>query len=177
MGRPAEHLALSFANTRSSTAADRIADLEQFRAWANVWPGLRPLAARLPRRGLSQLQTQRDATQAILHALSTGNAASREAVDRATGPALRLVPFRVEPSSAGARIISARPIESLECLLAQATVEFLLTVDLAALRRCDGPECRKVFLAHRPDRKWCNSVVCGNRVRVARHARRGRSQL
>ncbi len=42
------------------------------------------------------------------------------------------------------------------------------------LRACDGNGCRMFFVAEHPRRRWCDSRVCGNRMRVARHAARQR---
>jgi predicted RNA-binding Zn ribbon-like protein len=42
------------------------------------------------------------------------------------------------------------------------------------LRACEGNGCRMFFVAEHPGRRWCDSRVCGNRMRVARHAARQR---
>lgn len=42
------------------------------------------------------------------------------------------------------------------------------------LRACEGSGCRLFFVAEHPRRRWCDSRVCGNRMRVARHAARRR---
>jgi predicted RNA-binding Zn ribbon-like protein len=42
------------------------------------------------------------------------------------------------------------------------------------LRACEGNGCRLFFVAEHPRRRWCDSRVCGNRMRVARHAARRR---
>jgi predicted RNA-binding Zn ribbon-like protein len=42
------------------------------------------------------------------------------------------------------------------------------------LRSCEGHGCGLFFVAEHPRRRWCNSRVCGNRMRVARHAARHR---
>lgn len=44
----------------------------------------------------------------------------------------------------------------------------------AALRQCEGDNCRIVYLdtSRGRRRRWCSSEVCGNRERVARHRRR-----
>jgi predicted RNA-binding Zn ribbon-like protein len=44
------------------------------------------------------------------------------------------------------------------------------------LRACEGHSCRLYFVAEHPKRRWCDSRVCGNRARVARHAARHRGQ-
>ena len=47
---------------------------------------------------------------------------------------------------------------------------------LKRLRRCGNPDCSMLFLAENPRRKWCTGNICGNRIRVARHYGRTRSQ-
>jgi predicted RNA-binding Zn ribbon-like protein len=42
------------------------------------------------------------------------------------------------------------------------------------LRACEGSGCRLFFVAEHPRRRWCDTRVCGNRTRVARHAARRR---
>jgi predicted RNA-binding Zn ribbon-like protein len=54
--------------------------------------------------------------------------------------------------------------------LAHATFDLLLTG--SPLMTCQGHECLKIFLASRPDRRWCDSAVCGNRSRVRTHNHR-----
>ncbi|MFJ6700788.1 CGNR zinc finger domain-containing protein [Streptomyces sp. NPDC091272] len=65
--------------------------------------------------------------------------------------------------------------EQLLAAVARDTVGLLTDpVARAALRRCEGDNCRRLYLdtsrGHR--RRWCSSEVCGNRERVARHRRR-----
>ncbi|MER5552771.1 ABATE domain-containing protein [Streptomyces sp. NPDC002793] len=47
----------------------------------------------------------------------------------------------------------------------------------AALRRCEGDACRRLYLdtSRGGRRRWCSSEVCGNRERVARHRRRAKA--
>jgi predicted RNA-binding Zn ribbon-like protein len=51
-----------------------------------------------------------------------------------------------------------------------------LVFDHGALRLCGNPRCRFAFLdrSRNRSRVWCESAVCGNRVRVGRHRRRVR---
>ena len=51
-----------------------------------------------------------------------------------------------------------------------------LGADPATLRLCGNPRCRFAFLdrSRNRSRVWCESAVCGNRVRVGRHRRRAR---
>jgi predicted RNA-binding Zn ribbon-like protein len=50
----------------------------------------------------------------------------------------------------------------------------VLAASVRRLRACEGNGCRMFFVAEHPRRRWCDSRVCGNRMRVARHAARQR---
>ncbi|MEV0703935.1 CGNR zinc finger domain-containing protein [Saccharopolyspora sp. NPDC050389] len=164
-------LAIAFANTRSSVARDRIATVDQFREWARSWssfagflPGIRPSA-------LPEIQVHRDATQHVLHRLADGKSPSEEELDRATRCGLAEAAFRLRPARGRIAIDGDAP-GGVAHLLGRAVVDFLLSPQAAEVRRCQGVDCRKVFISHRADRRWCDSRICGNRARVAAHARR-----
>lgn len=74
------------------------------------------------------------------------------------------------------RALSAGPAcEALLAAVARDAVELLTDpVARAALRRCEGDACRRLYLdtSRGRRRRWCSSEVCGNRERVARHRRR-----
>jgi predicted RNA-binding Zn ribbon-like protein len=69
------------------------------------------------------------------------------------------------------------PAEVLARYLARAALDLLLTGP--PLRACQGQGCLRMFVASRPDRRWCDSAVCGNRSRVRTHyhQRAGRAAL
>jgi predicted RNA-binding Zn ribbon-like protein len=53
--------------------------------------------------------------------------------------------------------------------IAEAAAELLADPSSARIRRCQGPNCRMLFLPANPRRRWCSPAICGNRVRVARY--------
>lgn len=55
---------------------------------------------------------------------------------------------------------------------ARSAIGILGGPERARLRACPAPRCGRFFVATRADRVWCSNA-CGNRVRVARHARTG----
>ncbi|MEV7978342.1 CGNR zinc finger domain-containing protein [Streptomyces sp. NPDC086519] len=64
---------------------------------------------------------------------------------------------------------------ALLAAVARDAVELLTDpVARAAIRECEGDNCRLVYLdtSRGRRRRWCSSEVCGNRERVARHRRR-----
>ncbi|OLD99871.1 MAG: hypothetical protein AUG80_03900 [Candidatus Rokubacteria bacterium 13_1_20CM_4_68_9] len=55
--------------------------------------------------------------------------------------------------------------------------EVLTSTDIAAVRVCAAPACRRLFLdgSRNGTRRWCDMAVCGNRAKVQRHYARRRS--
>ena len=166
-----EHLAIAFANTLSSDEQDRIATLEQFTEWTGPWPPLSRLAVDLPAAALAPIGAQRDATQRVLHRLAAREPVPTEMLHLATRPGLDAAPFELVYESDGIRV-HGEPGSAVRHLLSRSVIDLVVGPHVVLLRRCSGSGCRKVFLAHRPDRRWCDSRICGNRVRVAAHARR-----
>ncbi|MFC8698828.1 CGNR zinc finger domain-containing protein [Streptomyces parvus] len=74
------------------------------------------------------------------------------------------------------RALSAAPdCAGLLAAVARDAVDLLTDpVARAALRRCQGEACHRLYLdtSRGGRRRWCSGEVCGNRERVARHRRR-----
>ncbi|MFF2858326.1 CGNR zinc finger domain-containing protein [Streptomyces rubiginosohelvolus] len=74
------------------------------------------------------------------------------------------------------RALSAAPdCAGLLAVVARDAVDLLTDpVARAALRRCQGEDCHRLYLdsSRGGRRRWCSGEVCGNRERVARHRRR-----
>jgi predicted RNA-binding Zn ribbon-like protein len=175
---PAEPLAVAFANTRSSSGRDRLGTLSQWRSWVTAWPGLRAAGRRVDADGLLALRAVRDDAQSVLRSAAGGER-------WASAPLARLMALYHRPPSHGiqwrdGRAVLAVPTDRdaaavIAHHLAHATLDLLLTGP--TLRVCSERDCRKVFVASRPDRIWCSSGVCGNRTRVRAHrAQKRRTQ-
>lgn len=170
-----EPIAIAFANTRSSADKDRITTLVQWRAWVDPWPGLRRAGHAVDDDGLALLQSTRNDVQMLLRS-ATGKG-HRE--PEATG---RLLELARSMSSLDLRWRDGRPTLALAPDAAPATViaQHLTHAALDLLLTgppfvaCEGLECRKLFVASRPDRRWCDSAVCGNRARVRTYSNRAR---
>jgi predicted RNA-binding Zn ribbon-like protein len=52
----------------------------------------------------------------------------------------------------------------------------LSSPDVAKVCACPGIDCGWLFLDARGRRRWCDMAVCGNRAKVAAHARRARER-
>jgi predicted RNA-binding Zn ribbon-like protein len=170
---PTEPVAIAFANTHSSVHRDRIATLTQWRTWVDAWPGLRPAGRAVDADGLLALRATRDDVQLLLRiAIDEGRpehgltarllelATSSSRLDlhwRQGRPALAVPPH-------------TPPAVAIAQHLTYTAFDLLLTGP--PLAACQGQDCLKLFLTSRPDRRWCDSAVCGNRARVRSHDHR-----
>ena len=72
-------------------------------------------------------------------------------------------------------VTTRRPGNATAVLLAQlaeAATTLLASPAIGLVRRCEGPDCRMLFLPAHPRRRWCSPATCGNRARVARYYQR-----
>ncbi|HTF45864.1 MAG TPA: CGNR zinc finger domain-containing protein [Pseudonocardia sp.] len=169
-------LAVDFANTRSSIGRDRIGTLEQFRGWAGGWPVLAAPAGELGEGDLAAVLSQRDTSQLVLHHLAAAELPPEEVWSPAMQPGLAAAPFRLVPVPGGGATLPGQPLATVRHLLGRALVDLVLNLRPGELHRCHGVGCERVFVARRVDRRWCDSRICGNRARVAAHARRHRER-
>jgi predicted RNA-binding Zn ribbon-like protein len=170
----ADPLAIDFANTRSSAGRDRIGTLEQFRGWAGGWPALAALAGKLSEGELAEVQSQRDTMQRVLQHLAAAEPLPDDVWHRAVRAGLAAAPFRLVAVPGGVATLPGQPLATVRHLLGRALVDLVLNLRPGELHRCHGVGCERVFLARRAGRRWCDSRICGNRARVAAHARRHR---
>lgn len=169
----AEPAVVAFANTRSSSHRDRIATVAQWRTWIDAWPGLRTAGHAVDADGLHLLRATRDDVQLLLRGVIGGGGARPE-------PTARLLKLARSASNLDLHWRRGRltlavpaggtPATAIAQHLAHAAFDLLVTGP--PLMACKGHNCLKIFLASRPDRRWCDSAVCGNRARVRSHSHR-----
>lgn len=58
--------------------------------------------------------------------------------------------------------------------VASSAIDVVTGAAADRLRTCGSAKCSMLFVATNAKRRWCSSEVCGNRERVARHARHRR---
>lgn len=174
MSPPTEHLAIAFANTVSSSTRDAIATADLFRRWSRGWPVMARVANGLPDGELVRIHEYRDESQRVLHRLADRAPVPTRLLEAVMAPGLAGAPFTPRQLDDGRFVVDGDPSAVLTHLLGRAVADLLLGAEVGNLSRCAGAGCRKVFLRHRPGRRWCDSAVCGNRARVAAHARRAR---
>jgi predicted RNA-binding Zn ribbon-like protein len=59
--------------------------------------------------------------------------------------------------------------------VARSAIDVLTGTNSDRLQRCAADDCSMIFVATNAKRQWCTSAGCGNRQRVARHAKRQRN--
>jgi predicted RNA-binding Zn ribbon-like protein len=172
-----EPIAIAFANTHSSIHRDRIATLTHWRTWVDAWPGLRTAGHAVDADGLHALRATRDDVQLLLR-ISTGEGRpEQELIARLLKLARSASPLDLRwrhgrPTLAVAS--HAPPAMTIAQHLTHAAFDLLLTGP--ALAACQGRDCLNLFLTTRPDRRWCDSAICGNRARVRAHNHRQQSR-
>lgn len=179
-----EPLAVDLVNTRVQSPHGELDSLSSTVA-LEAWLGLQATRLSRPERGL---------TTADLNAVRTVRAHITEAIEHArcgeSPPprALRGVTQAQRAAAAyrelrwdGARVTAIARWDGdrstwLAAELATAAVELLASPDILQVRQCARPDCVLLFLPDTPRRRWC-SATCGNRVRVARHYRRHKTEI
>lgn len=154
-----------------SEKVDLLADDADLSSWISHEVERFPLAGSArgqlePFRGLRDavrdvLLAHADRRQLPAHAISEINRAS------ARSPTYPKV-------GAGGRIqvvaMNDDPYDAFCALVARSTIEVISGPDRESLAVCHAPSCGMPFVRQHGRQRWC-SDACGNRARVARHAR------
>ena len=162
---------VDLANTVVQTSAgpvDLLVTEEDLAQWVAVeTPHLPDAEAAIGR--LEDVRLLRDAVHALLHAGVQGLTPPREVVAAVNdASAASPVVVALEEGKVVERTLAASPFDRFRGVVARSAIEVSRS---EALSRCDAPSCGMLFLASRARQSWC-SPSCGNRARVARHARR-----
>jgi predicted RNA-binding Zn ribbon-like protein len=162
-------IALAFVNTHSSSKRDRIATLGAWRKWVDQWPGLRSIGHAVDQRGLLTLRAARDDIQVFLRS-ACGAGPGQDTHTTLVLELAHLTPGFSLRWRAGRPMFAAPPGTAPATVIANylANAALILLVTGPPLSVCQGRDCLKVFVESRPDRRWCDSTVCGNRDRVSR---------
>lgn len=173
-----EALAIDFANTvlrRESEYEDLLASASDVVAWTGYQAGRVPAVdAEAVERRLEEVRGVRDDVFAVLAATAAGRALHGPAAQRINArvrrhPVLRLL---ADPPGSSATHVAgaADPLDTLLARVADSAVELVADPN-SDLALCDAPSCGQLFIRARRNQRWCGPA-CGNRARVARHARR-----
>lgn len=173
-----EPLAIDFANTmlrRAMEYEDLLASPEDVVEWARREAPRVPGLQRADVDGrLGELRAVRDDVFALLAATADGARLPAAAAERINARVARHPIVRQLATSPGTAVATARgtddPVDALLAHVADATVA-LIADPSSGLGLCDAPSCGQFFVRARANQRWCGPA-CGNRARVARHARR-----
>ena len=184
-----ERLWLDFVNSdASASGADALEDFETLMAWleatavvdADRAAGMRRRAQQQPAGAAAALVDARRVRAALRTLAERGNHEARaEAVTEIN---------RILGRSAGTRRLEMRPdgafgrtfvpggdaFAGLMIPLVESAADALILGELARVRACANPQCRRVFHdgTKNGGRRWCDMASCGNRAKAARHRAR-----
>ncbi len=190
------HPALDFCNTwagwgeRSSIGDDKREWLRDYDTLA-VWTGyagladddrvevLRAQGRREPGSAARVLERAR-ALRAAVHDAVLAPADARALGDlgvelRRAGALLELRPADGGPAT-WSIAAAAAGLELPVLAVAWSAAGLLTSPDIAKVAACPGVDCGWMFIDVRGRRRWCDMAACGNRAKVAAHARRTRER-
>lgn len=182
-------LVATLGRRHGAAAVERLDGPERLRAWCDG-VGVRLRAqeagpggtADPPRTGpsaelLADLLALREAVYDIASADLHGTAPARQSVALVNAYALHEPPVpRLELADGSVGVVQpALSGPHLLALVARDLVALLADpARRAALRACEGPQCRMLYLDTTPGRRrrWCSMKRCGNSAKAARHRTR-----
>ncbi|WP_410580577.1 CGNR zinc finger domain-containing protein [Amycolatopsis sp. lyj-108] len=169
---PGDDLAVNLADTvmlAVSPSVDLLDDGHD-RFWSTQTP-LLPEGARPP--SAAQTRRLRSAVREVLEATVAARAPEAWAVERVNAAAAA-VPTSPRLTAEGAKTFwhGEDGAEIALAAVAVATIDLVSGPRAAQLRRCGAHDCSMLFVAANRRRVWCTPSLCGNRVRVARHAKK-----
>ena len=183
----AGRLCLDFAN---GAQLSTYADLAAWAAEAGAAPPTlaRALARAAPRRApaAAAVLARAEALRAAIAAVMSSVAERRPPPTRALADLNQILIetmghthiVRRGPGFAWEWKTGRNGLERLLWPVVRSAAEVLTSTDLAAVRACAAPGCRRLFLdgSRNGSRRWCDMAICGNRAKVQRHYARRRSR-
>jgi predicted RNA-binding Zn ribbon-like protein len=172
-----EPLALDLVNTVVG-AGDGEADLLDSPAALKAWLTAERDRLDVPDRkiDLAAVKALRAHITDAIQAARVGSSPPPEAL-RAINAAMRNAPLSQEVTWNGEAVTTTaqRQGDATSVLLGQLAgdaADLMASPSIGLIRRCEGPDCRMLFVPANPRRRWCSPAICGNRVRVARYYER-----
>lgn len=181
-----EPLAVDLANTleihEGADTVDFLLSTSGLSDWLGLESGRLEGWAPVTDGELSETRALRAAIRELFEALVSGSVPPEPPEDgvRRINAASARAPTHPELDCSGAelrvrtRSVAAASSASSLAAVARSAIEIAGGHVRGSLRVCKAPRCPRLFLATKPQRRWC-SEACGNRARVARHYRRHRA--
>ena len=121
----------------------------------------------------------RDDLRAILQALATGRRVSGEWIEAMNRVLADQAGWKKVVSIKGkwdlTRIAQKESSSAVLLGIAESAAEIVAEGPAAHIRKCASPDCLLYFQDRAHRRRWCSMAICGNRAKVAAHARRQKS--
>lgn len=173
-GQPALELCNTFAGWDGPDGREYLADYEHL----VVWAGDRGL---IDRDAVRQLRAASGGDAVLARARRLRHALYRVLTGAATDAEWATIAREAQGAWQAARLTHSGgrarwtlPSTPELPLRAVAMAGAELLADPPRVGRCPGHDCGWLFVNPRGTRRWCSMAVCGNRAKVARHARRER---
>lgn len=174
-----EPLVVEFANSRydeGGVIVDFLRSPELLNGWFAEYARLhgerRPFG--VPARDVGRVRDFRDHVHQVLAALADGKYPGAEAIEAVNDCAAQAhSSVRLEwPPGELPRVAADSSSTGTTRLLAELATETIgLATDGSVLARCDGEDCRMLFVRHHGRRRFCHSS-CSQRARQARYQQR-----
>ena len=171
-------LALDLANTLVVRTPSAERDLLMTDSDLDAW--LAAEAERLPsahaaRGRLLDVRKLRDAIRSTLFAVVAGEPIPSDALSVVNGWSARCPVYPTLDQTGAARWVALRkdPFVAVCAAIARSAIDVARNQPAEELAVCGAPGCGMFFMRRSARQVWCRQA-CGNRARVARHARRAR---
>ena len=184
----AERLWLDFVNSDAAPhGTDALQDFERFVRWlagaqlldAERASTMRRRAQQQPSGALAVLGDARRVC-AVLRALAERGVTSHDVrtdvlgeINRVLGRSAgtRRLDLQADGSFVRSFVAVGDAFAGLLIPIVESAADALILAELARVRRCADPRCRRVFQDETKNgrRRWCDMATCGNRAKAARH--------
>lgn len=184
----AERLWLDFVNSDAAPhGTDALQDFERFVRWlagaqlldAERASTMRRRAQQQPSGALAVLGDARR-VRAVLRALAERGVTSHDVrtdvlgeINRVLGRSAgtRRLDLQADGSFVRSFVAVGDAFAGLLIPIVESAADALILAELARVRRCADPRCRRVFQDETKNgrRRWCDMATCGNRAKAARH--------
>lgn len=169
--------AVDLANTVVVTAGgyvDLLTNDDELSAWAAAEKGSVPGVESTSGR-LAEVRDLRDHVRGALFAAAEGRDLLPEDVAALNDASAEALSYPELRGTDGVEevLVSEDRFALFRATVARSAIAILAGAERARLDVCRAPSCGMLFLRRGAAQKWC-CAACGNRSRVARHARRQR---
>jgi predicted RNA-binding Zn ribbon-like protein len=171
--------AVDLANTvvvDAGRPVDMLTTDDELAAWAALESGRIPEVEATAGQ-LVEVRALRDDVRALLFAAAGGRPLPSESVNAINDASAGALSYPVLRENCGRDdiLVADDPFARFRSAIARSVIDVLAGDDRRRLDVCHAPSCGMLFLRRGGAQKWCCDA-CGNRARVASHARRRRAR-